>query len=345
MNSGRVAIIGIDPISASIALGLREHNESVELIGYGAHRAVADLAKARGVFDEVRRKPGPACVGAGLVIVSEPLADLEDTFAAISTHLEEGALVTDTARLKAPVLRWAESILPAHVSFVGGHLIPNPAVVELQPLESLEDASADLLKDALYCFTPSSRASTTAVEVCAWLARALGAHPFFLDVTEHDGLQAGIQGLPDLLTIALLRATIDTPGWKEMRKFAGRRFAAATEAVDEASQQYPSLLLNRHNVLHRLDKLIEELLVLRAILNQADTSGLAEISAAAAESRSRWMAERRRGMWADEGPADTRDVPGAGQQLRQMLLGNISSRFTGPSVVSDVEPSDDSQEA
>lgn len=337
MSSNRVAIIGINLISASIALGLQEYEDPIEIVGYDGDRAIADLANVRGIFDDVRRKPGPACEDTSLVIVAEPLADIEKAFAAISPHLEGGAVVTDTARLKAPVLRWAENLLPERASFVGGHLIPNPAVIGLRTLEGLDDASADLLKEALYCFTPSPQASSESIEVATWLAYALGAHPFFIDVTEHDGLQAGVEGLPDLLTIALLRATVDKPGWEEMRKFAGRRFAAATEAVGDISERHPSLFLNRENILQRLDGLIEELVYLRNVLRGADEEALAETSAAAAEGRSRWMKERRQGMWVEKDTFSRRDVPDTAQQLGRMIFGNLASRFKGPPDESEEE--------
>jgi len=327
MSSNRIAVIGIDPISASIALALQEREESVELIGYDADQAVADLASVRGAFDNVRRKPGRACEGAELVIVAKPLTDIEDTFAAISPHLEDGAVVTDTARLKAPVLRWAEDLLPKHVSFVGGHLIPNPAIVGLRALKSLDDASADLLQEALYCLTPSPGASSEAIDVCSWLAYAVEANPFFIDVKEHDGLLAGVEGLPDLLTVAMLRTTVDSPGWEEMRKFAGRRFATATEAIDDVYARHPSLFLNQENVLRRLDALIEELVYLRRLLAQGDEDALQDALAEAAEGRSRWMNQRRQGMWTENSMADTRAVPNPARQLGRMLFGNLASRL------------------
>jgi prephenate dehydrogenase len=327
MASNRIAIIGTDIISASIGYALREREESIELVGYDANPAVADLAKVRGAFGEVRRKPGPACEGAELVIVAQPLAEIESTLEAISPHLEDGTVVTDTARLKAPVLRWAEKALPGRVSFVGGHLIPNPAVIGVRSLEGLEDASADLMREALYCYTPSPSTPGDAIDVCSWLARAIGAHPFFIDVKEHDGLLAGVEGLPDLLTVALLRATVDTPGWEEMRKFAGRRFAAATEAVDDVPVRHPSLFLNRENVVHRLDALIEELVRLRGVLMKGDEEALSKTLTEAAEGRSRWINERQKGMWSEEGATGIQDVPGPAKQLGNMLFGGLASRF------------------
>lgn len=327
MSSNRIAIIGADVVSASIAFALQERQESLELVGYDADPAVADLANVRGVFDDIERKPGTACEGAELVIVAQPLATMESTLAAIAPHLAEGAVVTDTAPLKEPVLRWAANVLPEHASFVGGHLIPNPAVVGLQALEGLDDASADLLREALHCFTPASNTPSAAIDVCSWLADAVGANPFFIDVKEHDGLLAGVEGLPDLLTIALLRATVDTPGWEEMRKFAGRRFASATEAVDELTTRRPSLFLNRKNVLQRLDALIEELTHLRDVLKRGDGEALEQTVSEAAEGRSRWMKERRQGMWTERNTFDTRDVPSAARQMGRMIFGNLASRL------------------
>lgn len=327
MSTNRIAVVGIDVISASVAFALQERNEPLEIIGYDADPAVADLAKVRGAFDAVRRKPGPACEGAELIIVAQPLAEIENTFTAIAPHLERGAVVTDTAYLKAPVLRWADDLLPKYVSFIGGHLIPNPAIAGLEGLGGLGDARTDLLKEALYCFTPSPRTSSAAIDACSWLAHAVGGNPFFIDAKEHDGLLAGIEGLPGLLTIALLRTTIDTPGWEEMRKFAGRRFATATEAVDEMSTDRPELLLNRENIIHRLDVLIEELLRLRRLLDRGEEEALTDTLAEAAEGRSRWMHQRRKGMWADRSSFDTKDVPNTAQQMGQMLFGNLASRL------------------
>jgi len=327
MSTSRIAIVGIDLISASIAYALQAREESLEIVGFDEDRAIADLAKVRGALDDVRRKPAAACEGAELVIIAQPLAEIKDTFAAVGPHLGEGAVITDTTRLKAPVLQWADEVLPRHASFVGGHVIPNPAIVGLRSLGGLKDAEADLLREALYCFTPSPSTSSAALDVCSWLAYAVQAHPFFIDVREHDGLLAGVEGLPDLLTIALLRTTVDSAGWKEMRKFAGRRFANATEAVEAVASRHPALFLNRENVLRRLDALIEELTHLRGLLADADEEALEDVVQQAAESRSRWMKQRRKGMWSEEGTFDRRDVPGAAKQLGQMLFGSLASRL------------------
>ena len=251
MSFNRVAIIGTNYTSLSIALALKAEKEPPEIVGYDSEKLPADLARAQGAFDRVERKPGQACEDADLVIVAEPLTTIRETFADISPHLKPGCLVTDLARLKGPVMQWAEELLPDNVIFVGGRVILNPAVVGSDPIEGLDEASDDLLAEALYCFTTPPGTSNAVINTLTDLAHVLNAHPFFIGVTEHDGLQSGVEGLPDLLSIALLRATVDTPGWEEMRKFAGHRFATATTIITETTdidERHTAAFLNREHI-------------------------------------------------------------------------------------------------
>ena len=319
MDFKRITIIGANYISLSIALRLKTQKEPPEIIGYDAKRVTADLARAQGAFDRVKRKPGPACQDADLVIVAVPLTAIRETFTAIAPHLNPGTLVTDIARLKAPVMRWAEELLPKNAVFVGGRPILNPAVVGLEPIEGLDKASDDLLEEALYCFTTPPGVSDAVIIALDNLAQTLGAHPFFIDVTEHDGLQAGVEGLPDLLSVALLRTTVDTPGWREMRKFAGHRFATVTAAA--AHERHTAVLLNRENILRRLNVLLAELVHLRDLLSKGDAQLLEETFTGAAEGRERWIGERERGMWAKERSIRSNQIPTLGTQVRQMFLG------------------------
>lgn len=330
MNVDRVAVIGIDSLSASIALGLRAQDASLKIIGYDESSVVADLAHARDVFDQVESEPGQACQDADLVIISVPLSSVQETFASIASQLQPGCVVTDTLRLKAPIVRWAEESLPETVSFIGGHPILNPALIDMGALEDLDDARADLLKEALYCFIIPPGASQQAIETCSELSRTLEAHPFFIDAAEHDGLQAGVEGLLDVLTVALLRASLDAPGWHEMRKFADRTFATATQAIDAAAERQADTFLNRENIIHRLDLLVEELMRLRNLLARGDDQALAQAFADAAEGRERWIKDRQRGMWVKDGTINTRDVAGVGEQIGQMLFGGLAARLREP---------------
>lgn len=330
MDFKRVAIIGTNCISVSIALGLKAQSEPPEIIGYDADTLATKLARSMGAFDGVERQPGQACRDADLVIVAVPLSAIRETFTAIAPHLQPGCLVTDTAYLKAPVMHWAEELLPDSVSFVGGHPIPNPAIVGPEPLEGLDAASHDLLREALYCLTTPTGTSGPVIDTFTQLVTVLEAQPLFIDVTEHDGLQAGVDGLPDLLAIALLRATVDTPGWQEMRKFANHRFATATAAAVGVAERSLAVFLNREHVLRRLNTLLSELVRLRDLLTQDDAETLEEACAAIAEGRARWLEEREQGMWIQERAVRTGHIPSAGARFAQMMFGErTATRLRG----------------
>ncbi len=326
MDLSQVAIIGIDCISTSIALALKAQDEPPQIVGYDRDAVAADLARAQGALDRVTRKPEQACLDAELVIVAVPVSAVRDTFAAIAPHLRPGCLVTDTAHLKGPVIRWAEELLPESVFFAGGHIVPNPAIVGFDPLGGLDAASADLLKEALYCFVTPSGTSSNVIDALSVLAEALGAQHYFIDAVEHDGLQAGVEELPDLLALALSRTTVDAPGWEEMRKFAGHRFAVATHSAADAYERSAALSLNREHVVRRLNLMLRELIYLRELLSQEDTEPLEQAFIEAAEGRERWIAEREQGMWVNREELRGTPIPTAGQQIGQMLFGNRLAR-------------------
>ncbi len=335
MNIERIAIIGTNYISLSIALKLKAQKKPPEIVGYDAGKVAADLARAQGAFDRVERKPGRACLDADLVIVAVPLTAMRETFSDIAPHLKPGCLVTDIARLKTPVMRWAKELLPESVIFVGGHPILNPASVGLEPLEGgdlggrLDKASENLLAEALYCFTTPPGISSAVLNILDGLAQTLEAHSFFIDVTEHDGLQAGVEGLPDLLSIALLRATIDSPGWEEMRKFAGHRFATATAVSTQnadAHERHTAVFLNREHIVRRLNVLLTELVHLRDVLSKDDAELIEKTFVQAAEGREHWARERQRGMWVKEQSVRSAQTPTLGKQVRQMFVGTRPRR-------------------
>lgn len=322
MDIEQVTILGANGTSNSLALGLKAHSERLSITGFDPDASAATRAQKQGIFDRVERRLDRSCRNADLVIVSLPLTSMHEAFATIAPHLQPGCLVTDTASLKTPVLRWAKDLLPDEVSFIGGHLIPNPAIVGFQTLELVEKPSADLLKGALYCLAPLPRTPQTVIETFTRVAELLSAIPLFIDATEHDGLQAGAEDLPGLLAVALIRSTLGAPGWKEMVKFAGYRLAVVSEASDNTTEQSHSIFLNRENVLLHLNAMLGELVQLRDNLANDNAEAIETAFLTAADQRAHWFAERDRGVWTGEHGIDLGHVPSAGERLGHLIFGD-----------------------
>jgi prephenate dehydrogenase len=326
MGFEKFAMIGADCISTSIALNLKARKDPPHVVGYDKEAVAADLARSMGAFDDIELKVDRACQDADFVLVAAPLSSMRETFSAIAPALKPGCFVTDTARLKRPVMRWAQELLPDNVYFAGGHVILNPALVELNAERGLDLASPDLLTEALYCITAPHETPRGLIDVFAGLIKSFNAQPFFIDAIEHDGLQSGIDGLPDVLAVALLRSTVDAPGWQEMRKFADHRFASATEAAVDVDRRQVDMLLNRENIVRRINALIEELMQLRDLLDRNDEEALEQCLAHSMRGRSRWFRERAQGMWIRDHAAGAESVPPLGQQIKQIFFGDRASR-------------------
>jgi prephenate dehydrogenase len=322
---GRVTIIGLGSKGCSMGLSLREHEPDVEVIGHDIDPERAHKARQIGAVDKTHWNLPAACEGAQLVILTLPMPAVRETLEVIGPHLEESCVVTDTAPLKEPVLAWAQEHLPAHVHFVTGMPIPDPEVDRKAALSGPDAADPDLYLDGLYCVTPTPETDPQGVSVLLDLAASLGAQPFFLSPQEFDGLQAGATDLPALVAVALLEATVDSPGWVEMRKLAGRGFATVTRpaATDPAGRQ-EAARLNRENLVRRLDMLIEQLAQLRTWLQEDDAPQLEAAYLRASEARARWLRERVE----EDGkrPSVTGQLSGLGQQLQQMLFGDFFRR-------------------
>jgi prephenate dehydrogenase len=299
---------------------LRAQAEPPIVTGFDPEPIKADLARASGAFDRVQRQLERAVRDADLVVVALPLESLRDTFQGIAPALRAGCLVTDVANLKLPVMAWADEMLPDTVLFAGGHVLIDPARFPSPP-QQIADADADLLRGALYCFTTPHGSTAALVDQLTDLAEALGAQPFFMDATEHDGMQAGVDGLPALLAAALLLATVDTPGWREMRKFAGERFATGTVPIGVDDETYRALHHNRDNVVLRLNGLLAELIQFRQILTQGDLESLEAAFSKAREARANWVQDRERGLWGTVSGLPMAAVPNSGVLARRLLFG------------------------
>lgn len=314
----QITIIGLGLIGASAGLALRRYADRVTVVGHDRDPSVAGRAKSLGAVERTEWNLINAVARADRVLLTVPLGEIEETLKIIGPELRPGCLVVDTADLKAPVLRWAREFLPESVSLVGGHPIILADVFEAA------DARADLFTGKLFCLTPPARASDDAVRLAADLVEALGARPFFVDVTEHDGMAAAVEHLPALMATALLEMTSRSSGWGDMRKLASGHFYAATlPATGDAASVVRSARANREHVAHWLDVMINELSAWRDWLaGDAEDEKLIKDLESGLAAREAWLKAEASGDWEQVGPRP--EIPGMGQTFGQMFgLGGL----------------------
>ena len=303
MEKPRITIIGLGLIGGSIGLALSDSTKALHIVGHDIDPGQGRLAQKKGAVNESSLNLFDACQDADLVVIATPITAIRETMALIGPHLKEGCVVTDTAKLKGPVLAWAAETLPAEVPYVGGAplLNPNARPDNIAALHGFELARADLFENALYAICPSPQAPPTAVKRVSDMVSLLKARPFFLDPIEHDGMRAAVEGLAAVASLALMKEVSGSPGWRETRKLADQVFGMVTAPLaTDASVQRVQLLLNADRLLPRLDALLQELMRLREYLATGNADALEDALAQATSMRARWLIDWAEAKWEEE---------------------------------------------
>lgn len=320
MSKPRIAIVGLGFIGGSIGLALHQAEAEFEIVGHDRERSAANQARKIGAVDKTDWNLVSACEEADLIIIAIPSGGIKDTLAAIGPYLKPGCLITDTASIKAPVIEWAEEILPKEVNFVGG----DPIVGDVGTEGGIDAARADLFSGAIYCLTPAVGAVPDAVRLASDFAYLLGAKPYFLDPLEHDGLIAGVDHLPFVLSAALMGVTTESPSWREMRKLAGGAFENATRFISADPSTYrDACLVNSQNIVRWIDACSEKLGELKETILTADAEELERVFEEAMMARQKWLSAREAGDWEKQ----SSEIPSMGSFMGQLFgLGRLGKR-------------------
>lgn len=311
----RIAIVGLGLIGGSLGLAIKAANiGEVEIAGTARTRDTAQRAKKIGAIDVVAHSAAEAVEGARLVIVAAPIIAIRGVFAEIAPALAEGAIVTDVASTKGEVTRWAKELLPETAHFVGGHPMAG------KETQGIGAADAELFRGKPWVIAPSPHAGEAAVTTIVGLAQAVGAEPLFMDPDEHDSYAAAISHLPLLLSSALFSVAHGSAAWPELAQLASSGFRDTTRLASGSPEMAHDIMIsNQQNVLHWLDRYIDELSRFRSVVAAGETKDVLEAFTRPQMERENFL---------ENGPP-RRDIPAPMEQvsLSDMLFGTKISGY------------------
>ncbi len=328
----RVAIIGLGLIGGSIGLGLGEWSRAngqsgqnaLQIVGFDTDIQQQQYAKKIGAVEKTEWDLGKAVRDADIVILAVPVTATEQVFQDIAEQLKPGAIVTDTASTKADVLRWANTLLPRTVNFVGGHPMAGKS-------QSIEAAEASLFKGATWCVCPSVHASEEAIKNVLGLIGAMDAEPYFVDPSEHDAHVGGVSHLPFVMSAALMRTTSSDSSWRDMRALSASGFRDTTRlAAGSPAMHRDIVMTNRESVTRWVDQLIDELQSFRTQLNAEDApERMDEFFSSARDARAEWATRTHREGQLVQGTEDELGEVSISGQMGRLFFGNMLTRRRG----------------
>ncbi len=307
----QLTIIGLGQIGASIGLALGEYGDKLNRIGSDIDNRVANQAQKLGAVDKITHNLNVAVRDADIIILALPVDQVEIVMKAVAPELKEGAVLMDTAPVKTATAEWASNLLPEGCSYVGFTPILNPRYLHNEGF-GVAAAKADLFQDGMFGITTPTKTNAQALDLATNLAKMMGADPLFVDLYEIDGLMAATHLLPQLISAALLNATLDQPGWLEARKVAGRAFAEVSGPaahLDDVEALTSATNLNRENVVRKLDDTIAALQGIRRDIADGDTEALSSRLKHAKTGVHQWWEERSSGNWLAEELPKAENIP------------------------------------
>ncbi len=317
----QLAIIGLGQIGTSFGLALADHTAAITRLGSDIDPKVIQQAKQLGAIDKSALNLNAAIRTADVVVLAIPFDQIQEMLTSIGPELKPGAVVMDTAPLKAAVTNWMAAALPAECSYVGLTPVLNPKYLHAEDF-GISAAQSDLFRDGLLAITNPPGTNPKAINLAADLADLIGAAPFFSDMYEIDGLMSATHLLPQLTSAGLLNATVNQPGWAEARKVAGRAFAEVSGPaahLDDIEALTAAAMSNRENTLRTLDNIIATLQSMRADIDNEDTESFAARLKHAKAGVHQWWQERGRGNWFKEELPKMDEVPTSKDVMGNLL--------------------------
>ena len=302
--SVKIAILGLGQIGSSIGLALADAKDQVSRVGNDKEPEVAKQAQKLGAVEKIIYTLPDAVADADVVVLAVPVDEVYFTLEAIAPHLKAGAVVLDTSPVTVQTTQWAKELITSEDRYF---LTFTPAA-NARYLHEIDKGPAsahpDLFKDNIILITGPAGVDELAVSLAENLARLVGAKPVFSDPHEVDGLLSSSHLLPAILAVALVNITAEKPGWSDLRKIAGQRYARVAELaafLDGGKKPAQEVLHNRENAVRAIDNLTAELIEMRDAITGGQDDVLHSKMSSAREAHQVWLSQRSTGKW-QEGP-------------------------------------------
>ncbi len=285
---GKLVIFGVGLIGGSLALALKRRKAAARIVGVGRSRANLLAARRLGMIDEIATDPALAVQDADLVLLAVPLGQTAAVLAQIAPHLAMKTVVTDAGSTKRDVIAHAREFLgAAFARFVPAH-----------PIAGTEKSGARAAFAGLYdghrlIVTPEPETDARAVRMVSAVWKLAGMRVIAMPAADHDRVFALVSHLPHVLAYALVDQLAGYADAATLFRQTGSGFRDSTRIAGSSPEMWRDVCLaNRDALLAGLDDYLEELGLLRGMIEAGDGKGLETRFAAARAARAKWLVRK-----------------------------------------------------
>ncbi len=270
---GKMTIIGVGLLGASLAKACKERDLVEEVVGYGRNRENLEKARALKIIDYCPADLAEAVKDADLIVLCTPVTTIIPLIQNMIARIRPGALITDVGSVKEPIVKEAEKLVPKGVFFVGSHPIAGGEN------SGLEASTANLYQGAKCIVTPTDKTNNSALEKISALWQAVGMQIINLSAEEHDFVFGAVSHLPHIVVYALMNTlgSLRTQDNREVTAFSGAGLKDITRIASSDPVMWRDICLsNRNHSLDLIDRFQNKLDEIRSTIEKGDGQALKE---------------------------------------------------------------------
>ena len=264
---GKIAVIGVGLLGASLAKACKERGLVNEVVGYGRNRKNLEKAKELNIIDHCPADLSDAVSDADLIVLCTPVSTIVPLIQNLIPQVKPGVLITDVGSVKDSVVHGADKVVPEGIFFVGSHPIAGGEN------SGLEASTANLYQDAKCIVTPTDKTDTTALKKINTLWHAVGMNVISLTTDEHDFIFGAVSHLPHIVAYALMNTlgTLKTPENRDVTAFSGTGLKDITRIASSDPVMWRDICLsNRNYSLDLIDRFQNKLEKIRNTIEKGD---------------------------------------------------------------------------
>lgn len=267
-----IVIAGVGLIGGSIGLALKQSGFRGRIVGLGRRWSTLRDAINVGAIDSASMEYSEALENADMLIICTPVDATLDVIRQSIEHVPQGCVITDVGSTKSFLVREAEKIIPKGVLFIGAHPMAGSHKT------GVTSASPSLFNRSVCILTPTESTDPIAIQKVTQLWTTIGARVELLSPEDHDFLIAAASHLPHILACALVRTISKVKrNDKSAIDFTATGFADMTRIALASPNLWKGILLqNADMITTMIDRITQELEVMKKILSQVDERGLIE---------------------------------------------------------------------
>ena len=271
---GKIAIIGIGLIGASIALATRRSGLVKQISSFDANEDAREEARQLGLPVDMCDSLEVAVTDADLVILAIPVGAMASVAEAIAPYLSTGTVITDTGSTKRSVVRDVTPKLPEDCIFIPGH--------PLAGTEFSGPASGfpDLFKQRYWLLIDEGNASAEAKVKLEGFYAALGAMVEWMDSDYHDRVLAITSHLPHLIAYTIVNTAVDLESdlKNDVIRYSASGFRDFTRIASSDPTMWRDIFMaNDEAVLEMLQRFSEDLTYLQRAIRWQEGDKLFEL--------------------------------------------------------------------